>query len=796
MMNWCNVSWNDTANMLKTDIDYGLTDEKVELSRALKGDNIINIHKDTNVFITTVKKFMNLNIFLILFAAISLWYNKDFFSSLSLIGVIVIKYFSIYINLNKNKNNLKNIKIMNEITVNVKRNGKLIDLPCSELVVGDIVLIEEGMSIPADLRLAKSDNLKVRETAVTGKNFIVEKYEAKIDEIELTLSEMKNILYKGSSVIQGSGIGIVVNTGMNTEIGYTLKMSTNEKDGKNDLNYRLNKVSNTYGIFVVVAALLIGVFQYFYNYSIENIMHCMSFVCISAVAMESIMIIIQFIPLIFGMSNKKKYNVKSIMALERISQISLICMDKLINFSREEMHVKSVYTCDITLSKDDIFNKMDNINNCIDRLTFIGISCNEGKDNLFDSALNKYFSDCKVDVNLMKNKYKRIFFIQEDGENKIKTSLNKLEDGYRASVMGAVDVLMEKCTHIMKNNIEREITDSDISEIKLIDAKMSEQCLSVIGFAYRNFNYEPSIKENVESHLVFVGLIGFENPIKEDVKNALTQCKSMGIKTLIITDDNKLTAHAIGKKLGIINNINQILAGIEIDNMLDEEIKRNINKVNIFSRITPSQKTLLIEHLRKTGYIIALSGNKLTDCPSLKIANVGITSQNCTSETVKNLSHILIEDISFGSTIKIIEKSRKIMSIIKDALIYTYLLGISQLISIFFILIMDKRELLIPINIIFMNTVCLLLSLLLLIPKYKKNNYLIKIDKINENIFSENFKPIIFYSLFTSSIVYFLAKNLFVVKYLDIYLYVLIIIISITIVYYKKFSIDSINKIV
>lgn len=568
---WCGISWSDTAKILNTDVSKGLTDSKADLSRKIHGNNMINIPHGSNSFIVTFKRFFNVNVFVILAAAFLYEFNNKFNLSLLLFCIVVLKFFAFNADCYEDKKNFRILKNLNATEAKVLRNGKIIDMPCSGLVAGDIVLIEEGMIVPADLRLCESQNIKVKESSVTGKNFIVEKYEAKIDEIDPSIYEMKNILFKGSIITHGSGTGIVVGTGMNTAIASILKMSFHDENSDSDYYKRFNSINNTIGIVTILSAAALTAANYFMHPGMNNILMYACIVLLAVLPAETCSIIFQLIFIISGFINRKKYKIRDISTIQKISDTTVLCMDKFRSYTEDEMNLKKLHMCDITIDINEIRamgESIKSIGNCFKRLISIGLSCSDNVNNLREAAIIKSFSSYD---DIIKYSGNRIFSIPEDGEKRIKTSLNKVEEGYRANIIGPLDALLDKCTHIMKNNIEREITSQDINIIKMEDAKMSDACLSVIGFAYRNFSYEPSTKENIESHLVFVGLAGFENPVKEDTYKYVEECRKMGIKPLMITDDNKITAFAMGLKLNLIRKREQVLSGIEIDNMGDEE---------------------------------------------------------------------------------------------------------------------------------------------------------------------------------------------------------------------------------
>lgn len=788
MIKWCSISWSDTAKILNTDVSKGLTDSKVDLSRKIHGNNVINVPRRSNLFIETFKRFFDLNVFIILCVALLYEFNNKFNLSLLLFCIVVLKFSALNSDCYEDKKNFRILKNLNATEAKVLRNGKIINMPCSELVAGDIVLIEEGMIVPADLRLCESENINVKESSVTGKNFIVEKYEAKIDEKDPSIYEMKNILFKGSIVTQGSGTGIVISTGMNTAIASIVKTTFHDKDSDAGYYKRLNGVNNIIGIAAILSASVLIAINYLMHFSINNILMYASIVLLAVLPAETYSIIFQMIFIISGFINRKKYKIRDISTIQKISDTTVLCMNKLGSYTEDEVNLKKLHMCDITIDINKIKTigeSIKSIGNCFRRLISIGLSCSDNVNSLMEAAIIKSFSTYD---DIIKYSESRIFSIPEDGEKRIKTSLNKVEEGYRANIIGPLDALLDKCTHIMKNNIERKITSQDISIIKMEDAKMSDACLSVIGFAYRNFSYEPSTKENIESHLVFVGLAGFESPVKEDTYKYVEECRKMCIKPLMITDDNKITAFAMGLNLNLIKKREQVLSGIELDNMSDEEKRRTIKKTSIFSRITSIHRKYIAEVIKHGGNVLAMSGDKFIDSPSLKAADVAISRIDCMSQTVKGVSGILMQDMSFKNILEMIKKCRRVVRNVKSILVCGYIFSFSQIIFLIILFLSKKSVIIEPLYVICINTTCAGIIFIFLMLMYKKENYIIRSDTSYKEFLSNEKKFIISASFITAGAIYICYLNINMLGKNFMYSYIMILAASFIIALIWKLS--------
>ncbi|WMJ82326.1 HAD-IC family P-type ATPase [Clostridium sp. MB40-C1] len=738
MFDWYNFSWNEVVKELNSDICKGLSSNEVNSNREKYGENTtLNIKLKSSIFlfIREIFKLYSLIGFAISFLLI---YNKEVFSGsliFAMINFCVILFFL------KNYSSEKNLKELDKITPNealVIRNGKSIKINAEEIVIGDIVYLERGDIVPADLRLIECDDLKIKESAVTGDNTVVEKYSTKIEDKEITLSEMKNIAFKSSFVIDGSAKGIVIAVGENTEIGKTIQDFIKEKQDINIFEKNISGIINILAVvFLIVSSLILfyGIYNKNLNFSLKIIP--LIYLVLVPVHMIFAVFVVGFI-LKNNMRAKGIY-FKGLSSIQRLSSTNIIFIDKIGTLTEEEMYVDKIFTNSKILEENS--NEEENKDN-IYRILSIGLLCNDVRRNMdgdivkgdfIEISLVKYGIKNSLDKRLLDKEMERIFSIPYDRDKRIKTSLNMVEDKYRANIRGSIDRLLERCTHIMKNGVEVEITDKDINEIRNADLMMSKEYLYVEGFAYRNFNYEPSINENIESNLVFVGLVGFENPIKENSRSYIDYCRSLAVKPTVITEDNKITAESFGKKIGLLNKNDIVLSEVEIDHMEEEEIEKYIERVGIFSKISSKTKCKISSMFQKLGYNLAVTGNRFTDSPSLRTAHIGIASgPRCTNIT-KKLADIYIKDNDILNLLSLIEESRKLMKVLKDESIFILVMSIVQLISILIPTILGYNIPITSSRILFINFVTLILSYILIFSQHKnikiKNYEGVVIDK-------------------------------------------------------------------
>lgn len=684
---WYGLAAVDVVKLFRSNSVRGLNSDEIISNREKYGNNkIIEISKKKFVITTFKELFKPWTILLILAAIVFSYLGKIdicIFTAVFLVLDLAITINTYY----KKYEEIKNIEKLNYNLCSVLRGGMLTKIPTEELVVGDIVTFSKGDIIPGEVRIIECDKLKVNEVNITGDESIVDKFSAKIGGDNIPISQMSNVLFKSSVVVSGEGEGIVVSVGMNTEFGSIMDSFFNTE---NERNFITDRVKKTVNIFTVVP-FFIAIFVLIYKKASYEGWYESALICMSGMPVEITFILFEIFHILKRYLKRDKIALKNLSIMEELSQVNAICMEKEDALTKNEMFIKNIYdNTDLKMADKDLA-WTDNV----ERIMNIGILCNDYKPsdyshttlNIAERSILDYVERRGIDIFEVKG-IKRIFEIPYDAEKRIKTTVNRIDRKYRANAKGALDVILEKCTHFMVNGTERELTDGIIDKIKLADIKMSSDSLYVMAFAYRNFNYRPSENENIESNLVFAGLVGFENPIKDDFKYTLERCRNDGIKPVIFTEDGKLTALSVGNKTGILNEGNTVISGIEIDNMSNDEFEKHVENIGMYSRISNKNKENIVKTLKKFGYNIIISGSKLTELPTLKEANLFISSGEKCNKIVKRLSDIFFHENDFGKILKIIENSKRLIVSTRD-MIKNIILGD---ISIMLILLISSLQ--------------------------------------------------------------------------------------------------------
>lgn len=653
MWKWVNSTWVTVLESLKVDKAKGIRNEEVTKRKEDFGENVITLKTKESRKKLIFKALKNPFIIILLIITGLAIYNLELYGVLSLLLLVVS--FRILMKMDENEYKVyESLQELNSSTCRVMRDGVFQVIDVKEVVVGDIVYVEEGDIIPADLRVIENENLRVDENIITGEDTIVEKNKTFILDRNIGITEMKNILFKGTKVVKGEGGGIAVQVGDRTEIGRILNYLGNSKvDDESNIVKNIIKWINKWSIIILLISIVLGCFVMGFRNNISQ--------GIEAIYRSIIFIYPFYIGIVYIASKKmfakilKKNNssINDINVIKKLNKIDRILLDKVGTLTEEVEVLKNIYTDgdEIDLRDKNGFKKHNN-----NRILNIAYFTN-GKDNLAGSSIDEYVEGLNLEENVL-NSGKFLFKMPYDNERRITTYVNAIEEFYRAHIKGTVDGVLEKSTHIMKNGVEIEMTQDEIKNIKEKDIEYSSKGYGVVALAYRNFSYEPSAKENIESHLVFVGLMAFFNPVRENAKDFIYHCYENCMIPIIFTQDNKLSALTLAENVGLKAKLQNVMTGVEIDYTLREEFERNINKFYIFSRTDYYQRLNVASFLENDGYKLMVTGEKIKDIPVMTIAHVGVGIGENISPLVKKLSDIYIKSDYLNGILNVIEYSK------------------------------------------------------------------------------------------------------------------------------------------
>ena len=668
----------------------GLDSKEAEKRLKDYGQNIILNKKKKIWILRFLKQFNDTMIIILLVVALLLYfygyfYSHEYTDTIVILFVVFINAIVGFIQEEKATLVLKDLKKYETSTCKVKRDDKIIVINTKELVPGDIIYLESGETVPADIRILSCESLKVDESALTGESVPVQK-SSDVLKNNLILQEQKNMLFLGTSITNGKSTGIVVSTGKNTEIG-KIALSLNEIDRiETPLQLKIKELSKKITFIVFIILIFIFILALINKYTILEIIMLCSSLAVAAIP-EGLPTVIT-ITLSVGISNlaKKKTVVKQMQAVETLGAIDIICSDKTGTITQNKMTVKEEYVTDENM------------------LNYICALCNDGliyEDKYVgdptETCLYEYLYNKKIDSLKLRKKCKRILDIPFDSDRKMFTTLNKIDNDVYILCKGSMDSLIEK---VNLSKIEKQ---QILDKVKTY----SKNALRILGFAYKKLDYIPKdIKqlEKEENDLSFAGILGIIDPPRESVKKSVILCKNAGIRPIMITGDSIDTATAIAKNVGIIDNDNEAILGSELDKYNDEELKNIVKRYSVYARVNPVHKERIVFALQNNGKIVAMTGDGVNDAPAIKDAHVGIGMGITGTDVTKSASDIVLMDDSFSTIVVAVEEGRRIYNNIRNNIVFSLSSNFAEIFTII-IGLLTKTTILLPIYILFIDLV-------------------------------------------------------------------------------------------
>lgn len=698
-------SAKEVLQELDSNVEQGLTSEEAG-NRILKyGPNKLPEKKKTPLFLVFLSQFNDPMIYILLAAAllsvaISI-YNSihnsepfDFADPIIILGVCVLNAIIGTVQENKAEKSLEALKKMSSPTCVVRRGGKLVELKAEELVPGDIVILEEGRTVPADLRLITSINLKTDESSLTGESLPVEKDANIVFSDEVSVGDRVNMAYMSTPVVYGRGEGIVVLTGSDTQTGKIAKMLSEGEDDTTPLQKQLAKLSKFLGFLTIGIVILLFGIQIidlaktnggptgWLDGIIENFMFAIS-LAVAAVP-EGLPAVVTIV-LALGVQKMVKANtiVRKLPSVETLGAVSVVCSDKTGTLTQNKMTVVKAYLNEQLVGGEEIF-KEDY------KFLSMGLSlCSNASvdEGLYgdptEIALVEYANKLdqhKVDLEKIAPRIDEYPF---DSVRKMMSTQHAYNGKKIIFTKGAIDSILKVADRILINGQERKITAKDKENIMKASDEMAVSALRVLGLAY---TYSDELKEE---NLVFVGLVGMIDPPRPECKNAVAIFKKAGITTVMITGDHKTTALAIAKELGIADENGEALSGEEIDALTPEQLREKVKTVHVFARVSPENKVQIVAAIKANGNIAAMTGDGVNDAPSLKAADIGIAMGITGTDVAKGAADMVLTDDNFASIEKAVEEGRGIYTNIKKTVLFLLSTNIAEVLAMFAVVIMS-----------------------------------------------------------------------------------------------------------
>ena len=731
-MEWYQKNPEEVAESLETSLSEGLTSESAQTKLQTLGPNELKEQEGKSFLQKLLAQFSDFLILILIAAALISVFVGEAKDAIVIMSIVIVNALLGLYQEGKAEKALEALKKMASPTAKVLRDGKPKEIPSSQLVPGDLVILETGDIIPADLRLVESSNLKVEEASLTGESVPVEKRAQETYTTEVSLGDRHNMAYMSTIITYGRGKGVVVETAEGTEIGKIAAMIQTFEEEATPLQKKLNQLGKVLGITTIavcVAVFGIGLLQ-----GREVLEMFMIAISLAVAAIPEGLPAIVTIVLAIGMNKMVERNaiVKKLLAVETLGATSVICTDKTGTLTQNEMTVVKVLAdnklIDVegtgyepvgdfklngaTVDKEEV--------NGLKLLLTIAALANDAKlDN--SSGLYRIIGDptegalvtlagkAGIDSAELNHMYKRIEEIPFDSERKMMTTFHDMpnDEGVSSFTKGAPDIIIGRCNRIILDGRLQDFTPELKKEVLNVNSELSRSALRVLAFAFKEYASLPSNPSpgSNETDMIFVGLTGMIDPPRPEAREAIALCKKAGVNVIMITGDYKETAFAIAKDLGMADNEDQAMMGEKLDGISDEELQEVVKKTKVFARVSPEHKVRIVSALRANGDIVAMTGDGVNDALAIKKADIGVSMGITGTDVAKNTAEMILTDDNFASIVAAVEEGRIIFSNIKKFVYFLLSCNIGEILLVFTSILMNLPVPLLPIQLLWLNLV-------------------------------------------------------------------------------------------
>ena len=697
-----------SAEEVKQDINgkqEPLTAAEVKAHQEKFGPNeLVEGKKKTTlqIFLEQYKDFL---VIILIAAAIVSGFLGDAESAIVILIVITINAILGTVQTVKAEQSLASLKKLSGPEAKVLRDGSVVPIPSAEVTVGDIVMLDAGDYIPADGRLLESASLKVDESALTGESLGVEKMTDAI-EGEVPLGDRTNMVYSGSFVTYGRGSFVVTGIGMETEVGKIASLLKTTSEKKTPLQVNLDQFGQKLSIIILVfCGILFGI-NVFRGGNIGDAFLFAVALAVAAIpeALSSIVTIV----LSFGTQKMAKEHaiIRKLQAVEGLGSVSIICSDKTGTLTQNKMTVEQYYVNETVIPAD----KIDLKDSEQEKMMYFSILCNDSSNvdgveigDPTETALINLGSKLGLDIQKIRGEYPRESENPFDSDRKLMSTKHTIDETPIMVVKGAVDVIMGRTASIQCGDEVRVITPEDIEKIEAQNQSFSREGLRVLGFAYKAVSAEEELSLEDENNLTFLGLIAMMDPPREESMAAVAECKRAGIRPIMITGDHKVTAAAIAKRIGILEDESEACEGAVIDSMSDEELKNFVEGISVYARVSPEHKIRIVRAWQEKGNIVAMTGDGVNDAPALKQADIGVAMGITGSEVSKDAASMVLTDDNFATIVKAVENGRNVYQNIKNSIQFLLSGNFGAILAVLYASIAGLPVPFAPVHLLFIN---------------------------------------------------------------------------------------------
>ena len=683
----------------------GHSSQKAAKILAEKGPNVLQEGKKKSTLQVFLSQFADLLVIILIAAAVISMISGNVESTIVIFCVIILNAILGTVQHKKAEKSLESLKSLSSPNAKVLRDGQKIEIPSKDVVPGDIVILEAGDMVVADGRIMENFSLQVNESALTGESTNVDKQDTELDK-EMPLGDRVNMVYSSSLVTYGRATVLVTGTGMDTEIGKIASLMNATKEKKTPLQVSLDQFSSRLAIVIIAICIIVfGLSLYRDMPVLDSLMFAVA-LAVAAIpeALGSIVTIVQAM----GTQKMAKEHaiIKELKAVESLGCVSVICSDKTGTLTQNKMTVQQIYADGKVMQPEEL-----DLTDQLHRYLIYDAALANDSSIVDGKGIGDPTEFClieminKIDENneFSRDNKIRLSEIPFDSDRKLMSVKYNIDGKNIMFTKGAIDVLLDRTTHIYTSEGVKNITDEDIKKISAQNMNFSENGLRVLAFAYREINAEGEISLDDEKDYTFLGLISMMDPPREESIEAVADAKSAGIKPVMITGDHKVTATAIARQIGIFEDGDMAVTGVELDAMTDEELDEKIEHISVYARVSPENKIRIVDAWQRDGRIVAMTGDGVNDAPALKKADIGVAMGITGTEVSKDAAAMILTDDNFATIIKAVANGRNVYRNIKNAVKFLLSGNMAGILAVLYTSIMALPVPFAPVQLLFMN---------------------------------------------------------------------------------------------
>ncbi len=716
-----NLSVTQVAEKLQTSLEKGLSKDEAKRRLDTYGYNEFEKKKKKGIFYKFLQQFKSFMIIVLLVAAIisgivGYMHGEGFTDALIILFIVILNALIGTIQEAKAEQSLEALEKMSAPHCKVIRDGQVEVIESRELVPGDLVVLDTGDAIPADLRLTEAINLKVQDSALTGESVPEEKFTSPIEQENTPLGDRDNLGFSSSTVTYGRGKGVVIETGMKTEVGKIAAMIQSVPETKTPLQEKLDKLGKFLGIGALIICIILFIVGVLYGKDMMEMF--MTAVSLAAAAIPEGLPAVSTIVLAVGVQRLVKKNaiVRTLPAVETLGSTTVICSDKTGTLTQNRMTVIKMFVNGKTM---DIVREIGEKSYEVETLLKASILANDAKLSIDGDSwkttgdpTETALIDVGIKYQLIKDKldstFPRIAEIPFDSERKMMTTVNRDEnDKLIVHTKGGLDEVLGCCSHILLNGEIVVLSEELKTQIREANVDMAGKALRVLATALKEVSGLPEKIEpaTIENNLIFIGMLGMIDPPREEVKDAVEKCRTAGIKPVMITGDHKITATAIALDLGIMKPGEESRTGADVEKMTDDELLENVHSISVYARVSPEHKVRIVNAFQRSGDIVAMTGDGVNDAPALKLADIGCAMGITGTDVSKEAADIVLTDDNFATIVTAVEEGRRIYNNILKAIQFMLSTNIGEIVVLFIAVLANWISPLLPIHILWINLV-------------------------------------------------------------------------------------------